>query len=323
MPLLLAVTLAATLIPLNDLGPAPYDYGYIGGLWDDGTNTIPADHAAAGLHRASLIQPLDADGHPSPDGKVGFIVAGFNETSMIANAFADMTRDDPRVRHDVIFVNAAMAGIDATHWTRDDDLNYDRIRNVPLRAAGLTEKQVQAAWVELADDYPYLPLPIQFGDAYLLKSNLAGALRAMKKRWPNLQVAYLSSRVYGGYATTNWNPEPYAYEAGLSVRWIVLGQISFMRDGSIWDTRISSLDYEKGVAPWVTWGPYLWANGTTPRSDGLTWQRDDFAADGETISDRGARKAAQLLFDFMLHEPTAQWFRATDVPPRTRPMRSR
>ena len=37
---LLAAALA-TLIPLNDLGPAPYDYGYIGGLWDDGTNTMP------------------------------------------------------------------------------------------------------------------------------------------------------------------------------------------------------------------------------------------------------------------------------------------
>ena len=317
MPLLLAITLA-TLIPLNDLGPAPYDYGYIGGLWDDGTNTIPADHAAAGLHRASLIQPLDANGHPSPDGRIGFVVAGFQETSMIADAFAEMTRDDPRVRHDIVFVNGAFAGADAVHWA-NDHLVFDRVRNVPLRDAGLTEQQVQAAWVELADDNPYLPLPIQYGDAYVLKSNIAGALRAMKKRWPNLQVAYLSSRVYGGYATTNWNPEPYAYEGGLSVRWIILGQITWMRTGGIWDTRISSLDYEKGVAPWVTWGPYLWANGTTPRSDGLTWQRDDFAADGETISQQGAKKAAGMLLDFMMHEPTAQWFRIET--PRVRAIR--
>ena len=36
------------LIPFNDLGPAPYAYGYFGGLYEDGSNTIPADHLAAG-----------------------------------------------------------------------------------------------------------------------------------------------------------------------------------------------------------------------------------------------------------------------------------
>jgi len=317
---LLAVTLA-TLIPLNDLGPAPYAYGYYGGLWDDGTNTMPADHAADGLRRAALIQPLDADGNPSPDGKVGFVAAGFAETSLITNAFADMTRDDPRVRHDVVLVNAGISGIDATHWYRYNDPTYDRIKNTALRDAGVTEKQVQAAWVELADDDPYSPLPIQDGDAYRLKGSIAGALRAMKMRWPNLQVAYLSSRVFGGYATTQWNPEPYPYEAGLSVRWVILGQITFMRTGYLWDTRIGSLDYDKGVAPWVTWGPYLWANGTTPRSDGLTWERDDFEADGETLSDRGAKKAAGLLLTFLMNEPTAQWFRVDNLPPRVRAIR--
>jgi len=319
--LLLAAALA-TLLPLNDLGTAPYGYGYYGGLWEDGSNTIPADHAAAGLQQASLIQPLDADGHPSPDGRIGFVVAGFDETQQIGDAFAAMTHNDPRVRHDVVFANAALANMDAPHWVLYRDANYDRIRNTVLKPAGLTEKQVQAAWVELEDAYPYTPLPPQYSDAYLLKSYYAAALRAMKIRWPNLQVAYLSSRVYGGYATTARNPEPYAYEAALSVRWVILGQVSTIRNGGyLWDSRIGDVDYERGSVPWVTWGPYLWANGTTPRSDGLTWGRDDFASDGEALSDQGARKAAGMLFSFLMTEPTAQWFRATDLPPRVRPAR--
>jgi len=315
MPFVLSLILA-TLIPLNDLGPAPYAYGYYGGLWEDGSNTIPADHAADGLRRAALIQPRDADGNPSPDGKIGFIAVGFDETARIANAFSANTQ----LPSNVTFVNAAAPGLDASHWILYRDPNYDRVRDHVLAPAGLTEQQVQAAWIEPADDHPYSPLPIQDGDAYRLKSLLSESLRAMKKRWPNLQVAYLSSRVYGGYATTQWNPEPYAYEAGLTVRWTILGQITLMRTGYLWDSRIADVDYNKGSAPWITWGPYLWADGTTPRSDGLTWSRDDFAADGETLSDQGAMKAAALLRSFLMSEPTANWLRLYE---RVRPIRAR
>ena len=84
-------------------------------------------------------------------------------------------------------------------------------------------------------------------------------------------------------------------------------------------TRIGDLNYDKGVAPWITWGPYLWANGTTPRSDGLTWERDDFLSNGESLSEQGAHKAATLLFDFLLHEPTAaNWFLNPAMPVKSR-----
>ena len=314
MPFLLAVTLA-TLLPLNDLGPAPYGWGYFGGLWENGSNTIPADHAAAGLQRAALIQPLDADGKPSPNGKVGFVVAGGDETSRIASTFS------AALPANIVFVNVAADGMDASHWILYRDPNYDRVRNDVLKPAGLTEKQVQAAWIELEDDFPYAPLPPQYSDAYLLKSYIAASLRAMKIRWPNLQIAYLSSRTYGGYSTTQRNPEPYAYESALSVRWVVMGQVDTIRNGGyLWDSRIGDVDYERGSVPWVSWGPYFWANGMTPRSDGLTWTRDDFASDGETLSDAGARKAAGMLLAFLMHEPTAQWLHLYE---RDRPIRAR
>ena len=234
-------------------------------------------------------------------------------------AFTEMTRDDRRVSRQVTFVNAACEGCDAPVWS--SQANFNRIRDTLLAPAGLTENDVQVAWVQMVTNTPFHPLPPQDADAYRLKGSIALVLPALHARYPNLQIVYLSSRVYGGYATTNWNPEPYAYESALSVRWIVMGQISWERTGGLWDTRIGNIDDTTGHAPWVAWGPYLWADGTIPRSDGLTWQRDDFAADGETLSPKGAQKGAQLLLQFLLDEPTARWFRASDSLLRSRPAR--
>ena len=314
------------LVPFNDLGPAPYAWGYYGGLYENGSNVIPADHLAAGLRRASLIRPLDANGNPSPNGKVVLLSVGFGETERIADAFGAMAAADRRVDHQsLVIVDAARDGLDSRTWLlpfTTTSPNYERIKTELLEPAGVSEKQVQAAWVQMMTEEPAPPLPSQWSDAYRLKGDIAASLRALKIRYPNLQVAYLSSRVYAGYDTVTDKPEPYAYESVLSVRWVILGQLTLMRTGFLWDTRISTLDYEKGIAPWAAWGPYLWANGTMPRSDGLTWERDDFSADGGALSDAGARKAATMLLDFLLQEPTAaNWFRAPNVPLRGRAVR--
>jgi hypothetical protein len=79
------------------------------------------------------------------------------------------------------------------------------------------------------------------------------------------------------------------------------GQIAQIRTGFNTDpARLGDLDYRTGRAPWLAWGPYLWANETSPREDGLTWQPSDFEADGETLSAQGARKSASLLLRFVL-----------------------
>jgi hypothetical protein len=312
--------LADALVPFNDLGPAPYAYGYYGGLYEDGSNAIPADHLAAGLRRASLIRPLDANGQPSPKGKVVFLGVGFGETARIADTFIEMAAADRRVDHQsLVLLDAAHEGFDASAWYAPNaTVNFNRIKDQILAPNGVSEKQVQAAWVQMMTTETASPLPRQDAQAYRLKGEIATALRNLKARYPNLQVAYLSSRVYGGYAGS----EPYEYETALSVRWVILGQVTLMRTGFLWDTRISDVDYEKGVVPWVAWGPYLWANGTMPRSDGLTWERDDFESDGASLSEKGARKGATMLFDFLLHEPTAAtWFRAPNVPGRSRAVR--
>jgi lysophospholipase L1-like esterase len=135
-------------------------------------------------------------------------------------------------------------------------------------------------------------------------------------RYPNLQQVFLSSRIYAGYAASGLNPEPYAYESGLANRAAILAQIKEERGGGI-DARVG--DVRLAVAPWVAWGPYLWADGARPRSDGLTWLREDFESDGTHPSPRGIAKVANRLLAFFLSSPLTPWFRIQPFPAWSNP----
>ena len=63
-------------------------------------------------------------------------------------------------------------------------------------------------------------------------------------------------------------------------------------------------------APLVLWGPYLWAQGNTPRIfDGLTWTQNDVREDQLHPSAAGYKKTtALLLYFFKTNEATSRWF---------------
>lgn len=123
---------------------------------------------------------------------------------------------------------------------------------------------------------------------------------------------YVSNRAFGGYATTPENPEPYAYETGFAVKWLIDAQIRQRRSGgqSV-DAIAGDLSYGS-AAPWLSWGPDLWANGLMPRRDGLMWQRSDFKSDGTHPSvESGVPKVGALLLGFFSEFPATRcWFLA-------------
>jgi hypothetical protein len=165
-----------------------------------------------------------------------------------------------------------------------------------IRQAGLTSLQVAAAWVKLANRQPSGEWPTA---TVQLKDDTVVVLRALADRFPNLRVAYLSSRIYAGYATTTLNPEPYAYQSAFAVRWVIEDQVN----------GLMPFDGSSRQAPWLAWGPYLWADGLTPRSDGLTWACGEFADDGTHPGPSGRQKVGRMLIDFFLQDPTArEWF---------------
>lgn len=326
--LLLCCSAAADLLaqtrfsaaPLTELGSRTYQ-GFTGGLYENGANIPSSDHLAAGLAAAGNIKPLDASGLPSAQGKIVMISVGMSNTTQEFCAqnslgpcapwtFAGQAATDPDVnKTTLVIVNGASGGQTADTWDSPNDSNYTRVRDQNLTRAGVTEKQVQVAWLKVANARPTISLPAENADAYQLVKQMGDIARAMKVRYPNLGLVYVSSRIYAGYATTNLNPEPYAYESGFSVKLLVEAQIDQMRRGNV-DSRAGNLDYRNGLAPWLAWGPYLWANGGIPRAgDGLTWQSSDLAADGTHPSQSGQQKVGTLLLQFFKNDVTARpWF---------------
>ncbi len=63
-------------------------------------------------------------------------------------------------------------------------------------------------------------------------------------------------------------------------------------------------------APWLSWVPYLWANGARKRQDGLQSLPADYRAnEGLHHSPQGMKKMGRLLLQFFKNDPTTKgWF---------------
>lgn len=308
----------AGVVPLTEMGSRTY-LGFQGGLYPGGLNTIPVAHFAAGMAAAAAMQPLDSEGRPSPAGKVVLLSIGMsNTTQEFCSAggrlacepwtFMGRAAADPEVNDvSLAIVNGARGGQDASAWDAPDEREYARIRDEVLAPRGLGEAQVQVAWVKVANARPAASLPGPDADAYRLEAQMGDIARALKARYANLRLAFFSSRIYGGYATTTLNPEPYAFESGLAVKWLVESQIEQTAGGAA-DSLAGDLTIGT-AAPWIGWGPYLWADGRIARSDGLTWEPADFQSDGTHPSQSGEAKVGTLLLEFFKSLPlTSCWF---------------
>lgn len=161
-----------------------------------------------------------------------------------------------------------------------------------LNTSKVSRNQVQVIWIKQAVSRETKAFPAH---AIGLKDNLKEIIDIAADKYPNLKIVYLSSRIYGGYATNILSPEPYAYEGGFSVKWLIEERINGKMDDN---------------TPWLSWGPYLWANGMQGRSDGLIWERSDVRSnDGTHPSETGQLKVANMLLDFFKKDVTAKtWF---------------
>ncbi|HEV2344943.1 MAG TPA: hypothetical protein VGS97_12675 [Actinocrinis sp.] len=281
-------------VPIMDMGSQTYQ-GFPGGLYPGASDTRPAAYTAAGVSIAQNdVLPRDANGQvDAVNGKVALISIGMSNTSLEFTAFQQAVAGYANRNPHLVLVNGAQPGVDATGWDSPTATAWSVLAQ-RLQAAGISPLQVQAVWLKeqfLGDNLGAFP-----AGAQNLQSTLADIARIARSKYPNLQLGYVASRIYTYDPTRSAG----AYQQGFAVKWLIQQQIN----GD------PSLSYGPGgVAPWLSWGPYMWADGTTPRSDGLTWLCSDFQSDGVHPAATGQQKVSHMLFNQFTTDPTSiSWF---------------
>jgi len=282
------------LTPLTDMTAGDRYEGEAGGLYGGGRNTPPDAHRQAAEAELAKIRPLNAAGEPDERGVIGFVAISMSNATQEFSRFKQVADRSPLKSPQVVIVDCAQGGQAMAEWAPADARPWAEARR-RLAAAKVSPRQVQTAWIKLANKGPTGSL--QDHGRKLERDTLA-VLHHARTQFPNLRIAYLGSRIYGGNATGGLNPEPYAYESAFAARWLIQRQMQ------------GDAELAPAKAPLLLWGPYLWAEGTKGRKlDPLVWERADFGADGVHPSDSGRQKVAERLLNFLTTDPLAKsWF---------------
>jgi hypothetical protein len=290
------VIISAT--PLTDFGSLTYR-GFQGGLYPDGSNQRPAVHNAAGVSIAQAIRPLNNAGSiDDVDGKITWMSIGMSNATQETQAFLSLMQTFTNKNPKLVLIDGAKGGEDINNINNPPGNYWDTVYN-RLRNAGLSPAQVQIIWFKEAEAQPTDTSFATYPDA--LKSKYRSVMQILKVKFPNLKLCYLSDRIYAGYATSKLNPEPFAWYTGWTVKRVIADQL----------TGDPSLNYagSNPSSAWLSWGPYLWANGASPRKDGLIWLPADYQSDGTHPGTSGRQKVAQMLLQFFsTDETTKPWF---------------
>ena len=94
---------------------------YQGGLYENGTNSVPLDHSNAGFTFAGQVQQLDVNGNPSPSGLIVLLSVGMSNAKDEFGTFLRTYVQSPpystQINPAVAVVNGALDGIAACSWT--------------------------------------------------------------------------------------------------------------------------------------------------------------------------------------------------------------
>jgi len=292
------------ILGLDVLGTGTY-LGSQGGLYANGSNVDDPNHIAYGVSLAQQIQPLDHNGNPDPNGTEVLLIIGESNVFLEGVSVVQDAIAFPGKNPALVVVNGGQGG--ATAGKLQDPLSpfWTTLTNYLLPNAGVTAKQVVAAWIEPTNGINSGTFP---SDMNQLHSQIRKVVRNTLTLFPNIKLAYLSSRTYAAYSNgvVTDNPEPYAFEAGFPVKWTIQDQLK--------GDPMLNFDPSKGpvVAPWIAWGPYYWANGLViPSTTGVLWTCPDFKFDGNHPVSSGAEKVANQVLYFFKNDPTTvPWFLA-------------
>ncbi|MEM6991835.1 MAG: hypothetical protein AAF721_15110 [Myxococcota bacterium] len=284
-------------VPITEIGSGSYLGLAQGGLYPGGSNTRPAAHTEAGLDAAAAIAPID--------GSICFISIGMSNTGMKWNSFMQQGFPTIEDRDPAVVVANGAVGSNPVDTTADPSHGVWSTIDSQIASAGCSPEQVQVVWLLHAERGPNADF---MTEAERFKSDLRATILNLDDHFENLQMIYMSARSYAGYGDKNNNPEPYAHQTAFVVKWLIEDQI-------LGNDPALSID---GGAPWLSWGPYLWADGLgaddvlggTPGrlipDDGMEYECSDFSSnDGIHPGPGMLHKASAQLVDFLTTDETA------------------
>ncbi len=199
---------------LSEMTAADRYQGEDGGLYGSGQNEPPEKHRRAAEAELARVEPLDAEGRPDENGRVVFISISMSNATQEFSRFKRLADREAEKSDRLAIVDCAQGGQAMAEWARPQALAWTEAER-RIADARVTPPQVQVAWIKLANKTPSGELS-EHGKT--LQRDTLAVIQEAKRRFPNLRIVYLSSRIYAGYAANNLNPEPYAYESAFVAR---------------------------------------------------------------------------------------------------------
>jgi hypothetical protein len=292
------------LRPLVDMRSETWN-GILGGLYPEGSRTLPFEADEAFRDYAFDIRPCNAQGYrDNHNGTLAVVGFGSTDASAAFDVFAMLSVTDTTTSRRIRYVNACAPGLSLSDLSRETASMWDVVRS-KVSALGIKPAQVQVAWVmldELENADTVFPRA-----AEQLADRLTDFCRALKSVYPAIRVVYFSSRPYSGYVDPTMSSlkagaiTPRDHIHGWGVKMLIERQV---RNEPGYDYLAT-----KATIPALLWSSYLWADGENANADGLKWLCSDFEADGYTLSPYGAVKAGVRLANFFKTDFAARgWY---------------
>ncbi|MCB8940830.1 MAG: hypothetical protein H6655_20695 [Ardenticatenaceae bacterium] len=254
-------------IPMPELGAGFYRDEQ-GGLYPSGLNTPPTSYLNELNTMANQLAQEEE-----------LVVLGLG-MSMMQNAMSGFTpfTNAADINTALTVINGAI-GSNQQRWQNPNSPVWNRGLE-QLAAADLGPGDVDVILYHNAWSGPSLPFPEH---PEMVKDSFAITMDIIAQLYPNVQIIYLNSRHYGGWNPNSKAPEPWAYEEGWAVKWLIEERIN----GEI-DT------------PLLAWMAYQWDS---------TWPESYFVADGLHLSNEG-KAASGALWDahFRTSSYIAPWY---------------
>ena len=158
--------------------------GEDGGLYGGGKNEPTDGHLTAAHKETARIGPLDAEGKPSAEGKIGLVSISMSNATQEYSRFKEIADRDPAKSPRVAVVDCAQGGQAMAQWVSPTARAWAEAER-RLEAAKVSPKQVQVVWIKLANVAPTGELS-EHGKK--LQQDTLKVIQNARARFPNLRA---------------------------------------------------------------------------------------------------------------------------------------